>query len=133
MSLRERYSNLLKASPCQWPNVGDIVLIHDAGARLCWKLGKIIELFKGVDGHVRVVKLKTSAGITTRPVIKLYPLEQDLEGQLDTSHDPNVQASNVDHSTSNITPQTSGDARPKRRTALGSKALWRSKIAAGDL
>ena len=112
MSLRERYSNLLKASPCQWPNVGDIVLIHDAGARLCWKLGKIIELFKGVDGHVRVVKLKTSAGITTRPVIKLYPLEQ---GQLDTPHDPNVQASNIDNSTSNITPQTSGGARPKRR------------------
>ena len=57
LSLRERHSNLLKASPCHWPNVGDIALIHDAGPSLCWKLGKTIELFKGVD--VRVVKLKT--------------------------------------------------------------------------
>ena len=29
--------------------------------------------------------------------------------------------------------EASGGARPKRRTALGSKALWRSKIAAGEL
>ena len=132
LSLRERHSNLLKTSPHSWPKVGDIVLIHDTGPRICWKLGKIMELYLGVDGHVRVARLKTSAGITTRPVVRLYPLEQDLETGLEPSHDPKVRSSD-DYSSNDTTPQDSDDARPRRRAALGSKALWRSKIATGDL
>jgi hypothetical protein len=57
------------------PKVGDIVQVHDEGPRLMWNLGRIIELHKGRDGHVRSVKLKTSGGIVSRPVTRLYPLE----------------------------------------------------------
>lgn len=43
--------------------------------RLNWPLGRIIEIFPGRDGKVRVVKLKTATGYLTRPVQRLYHLE----------------------------------------------------------
>ena len=57
-------------------SVGDVVLIHDdIVPRMKWKLGLIVELYKGYDGIVRSAKLKTSSGFTNRPISKLYPLE----------------------------------------------------------
>ncbi|XP_053391449.1 uncharacterized protein LOC128554225 [Mercenaria mercenaria] len=47
---------------------GDVVQVHDEGPRLRWKLA-------GNDGLVRAAKIKTVNGLTTRPVVKLYPLE----------------------------------------------------------
>lgn len=38
-------------------------------------MAKIIELYPGKDGKVRVVKLKTYTGEVIRPVRKIYPLE----------------------------------------------------------
>ena len=55
--------------------VGNIVLISDDTPRSTWRLGKILELFESRDGNVRSVKLQTSSGIVTRPVIKLVNLE----------------------------------------------------------
>ncbi|XP_071648478.1 uncharacterized protein [Temnothorax longispinosus] len=56
--------------------VGDIVFIgSDQQKRLDWPLGKIIQVFPGQDGKVRVVKLKTATGELVRPVQRLYPLE----------------------------------------------------------
>ena len=54
---------------------GDIVQIHDETPRTNWKLGLVKELVRGKDGLVRSVKIKTRTGETTRPIIKLYPLE----------------------------------------------------------
>ena len=39
-------------------SVGDVVLIHDEGNRLMWRLGKVLELKKSADGEVRGVILK---------------------------------------------------------------------------
>jgi len=39
-----------------------------------WRLGRVLELLPGTDGHVRVVRLMTRLGIVTRPVMKLVPL-----------------------------------------------------------
>ena len=58
-----------------WAKLGELVLIHDEGPQAKWKLGKIIRLYPGGDGVVRVVQLKTSVGLPNRPVVKLYPLE----------------------------------------------------------
>lgn len=57
-------------------NMGDIVLISaDNKKRLYWNLGRVLELFPGKDGVVRLVKLKTLKGNVLRPVQRLYPLE----------------------------------------------------------
>ncbi|XP_053406534.1 uncharacterized protein LOC123530253 [Mercenaria mercenaria] len=54
---------------------GDVVQVHDEGPRLRWKLAVVQELITGNDGLVRAAKIKTVNGLTTRPVVKLYPLE----------------------------------------------------------
>ena len=57
------------------PKVNDIVMISSDSPRLQWKLGKIMKLHQGRDGHVRSVELLTAHGIVTRPVVKIFPLE----------------------------------------------------------
>ncbi|GFT79622.1 DUF5641 domain-containing protein [Nephila pilipes] len=58
-------------------NVGDIVLIgtDDKKKRLHWLLGRVLELFPGKDGIIRLVKLRTEKGNILRPIQQLYPLE----------------------------------------------------------
>ena len=55
--------------------VGDVVLIHGEGPRIRWNLAVVEELITGGDGSVRAAKVKTKNGLTTRPVVKLYPIE----------------------------------------------------------
>ncbi|GFU04689.1 transposon Tf2-6 polyprotein [Nephila pilipes] len=59
-------------------NVGDIVLIgtdDKKKKRLHWLLGRVLELFPGKDGIIRLVKLRTEKGNVLRPIQRLYPLE----------------------------------------------------------
>ncbi|UYV69201.1 hypothetical protein LAZ67_6002812 [Cordylochernes scorpioides] len=59
--------------------IGDIVVIgSDLRKRTEWPLGRIIELYPGKDGIVRVAKLKTGGGIVIRPVQRLCPMELDF-------------------------------------------------------
>ncbi|UYV65562.1 hypothetical protein LAZ67_3004702 [Cordylochernes scorpioides] len=59
--------------------IGDIVVIgSDLRKRTEWPLGRIIELYPGKDGIVRVAKLKTGDGIIIRPVQRLCPMELDF-------------------------------------------------------
>jgi len=56
--------------------VGSVVQIMDITPRPMWKLGVIIDVITGNDGLVRAAKIRTSNGfITTRPIVKLVPLE----------------------------------------------------------
>ncbi|UYV72604.1 hypothetical protein LAZ67_10000024, partial [Cordylochernes scorpioides] len=56
--------------------VGDMVLIgQESLKRLHWSLARIIQLYPGKDGLVRVAKVKTSSGDKIRPIQKLYNLE----------------------------------------------------------
>jgi len=56
--------------------VGEIVLIGaDNKKRWEWPIARILELIPGRDGHVRVAKLKTSSGILTRPIQRIYSME----------------------------------------------------------
>jgi hypothetical protein len=77
-ALRERQR--FRGGLIQEPHVGEIVLIHEHCPRLKWKLGRITELHKGIDGHTRSATLSTRAGQTTRGIKLLYPLEiQSIE------------------------------------------------------
>lgn len=118
--MRESHKCLIKGNNDTWPRAGDIVLIHDDGPRSQWKLGKITGLHAGRDGLIRVATLKTSLGMTTRPVIKLYPLEQDL-------------AEPVSDTTDVVRQGTACHQRPSRRAATHSADLWRMKLSQGLL
>lgn len=74
------YLNLLQHRP-KWLHshngikVNDLVLLkEDNLPPLKWCLGRIVEAMPGKDGHVRVVKVRTSQGIFTRPIVKVCPL-----------------------------------------------------------
>ena len=55
---------------------GDVVLIADPDAsRGEWPLGRVIEIYPGSDGLVRVVKVKSKGKEYLRPVHRLCPLE----------------------------------------------------------
>ena len=56
--------------------IGAVVQMLDTTPRPMWKLGVIIDAITGNDGLVRAAKIRTSNGfITTRPIVKLVPLE----------------------------------------------------------
>jgi hypothetical protein len=78
----------LKKSGQQTIKVGDVVLIgDDLKKRMEWKLGKVLEVYPGRDGIVRVARLKTSTGELTRAVQRLYPMEYSEDSKQVPSQD----------------------------------------------
>ena len=56
--------------------INDLVLVLEKDVvRGQWPLGRVLEVFPGPDGHVRVVKIKTSKGEVMRNITKVCPLE----------------------------------------------------------
>ena len=73
LSSLRKYAKWHQTSPNL--SVGDIVIINeDAMIPTTWPLGRIVEVFSGKDGLVRVVNVKTKNGIYKRPVNKLVLL-----------------------------------------------------------
>ncbi|XP_052256360.1 uncharacterized protein LOC127861714 [Dreissena polymorpha] len=70
-----RESHKLTGTTLQSIAVGDVVQIHDECPRSQWKLGIVQELITGRDGLTRAAHVRTTRGVTTRPIVKLYPLE----------------------------------------------------------
>ena len=54
---------------------GDDMIVHDDKSRVQWKLAVVEELIEGRDGFVRAAHIKMDNLRTTRPIVKLYPLE----------------------------------------------------------
>ena len=54
---------------------GDVVIVHDDKARLHWRLAIVEDLIQGRDGHVRAANIRMGNHRTSRPIVKLYPLE----------------------------------------------------------
>ncbi|UYV73139.1 hypothetical protein LAZ67_10001934 [Cordylochernes scorpioides] len=74
------YLNLLQARP-RWHRThqdlqsGQLVLMkQDSTPPHHWPLARIIKTYKGPDGHVRVVDLKTPKNVLKRPITKIAPL-----------------------------------------------------------
>ncbi|KMQ83684.1 hypothetical protein RF55_19344 [Lasius niger] len=73
--LQQRPKWLKKTSNLQ---PGDLVLIKEENQPpLKWRLGRILEVFHGTDGCVRVVQVKTADGQIKRPICKLAKLPID--------------------------------------------------------
>ncbi|UYV81575.1 hypothetical protein LAZ67_20001571 [Cordylochernes scorpioides] len=71
--LRQETRRRSKTRPIK---VGDLVLIgEDNAKRVNWPLARVVEVYPGRDGPVRVAKLRTSKGVQIGPVQRLYNLE----------------------------------------------------------
>ena len=56
--------------------VGDVVLVISPNTpRSHWPLGRVIEVYPGQDGHVKVAKVQVGKNQITTPISKLYHLE----------------------------------------------------------
>ena len=69
---------------------GDIVVVHDDKSRLHWRLAVVEDLIEGKDGLVRAAHIRMDKLKTTRPIVKLYPLEvshMDTVSQATTNFD----------------------------------------------
>ncbi|XP_075163077.1 uncharacterized protein LOC142235702 [Haematobia irritans] len=72
-------------SPKRNVPIGQMVVIRDDQLPPCeWKLGRITKTFPGLDGHVRVVEIKTSNGIMRRDITRVCPLFTDRKESLST-------------------------------------------------
>ena len=67
--------------PSQNYQIGDVVLVVEPNAnRGQWPLGRIVEVYPGTDGLIRIVKVKVGKHYYLRPVHRLCPLEVDNRG-----------------------------------------------------
>lgn len=77
--VKEYLPNLLPRGPSRESNnlkIGDIVLICDGNLpRGVWPRGRVVQVFPGKDGIVRVADVRTSAGVLRRPARKLAKLD----------------------------------------------------------
>ena len=79
-ALREHHRKT--GSNSQTIRVGAIVQVHDDCPRMRWKLAVVEELMTGRDRRTRAAKIPTNNRLnTTRPTVKLYPLEVLNEDQ----------------------------------------------------
>ncbi|XP_075157736.1 uncharacterized protein LOC142231004 [Haematobia irritans] len=54
---------------------GDLVVIrHEQLPPTSWRLGRVVDVFPGVDGHIRVADVRTANGVVRRPITKLVIL-----------------------------------------------------------
>jgi len=62
--------------PAKNLSVGDVVLeIDPKTPRRTWKLGRVVQVYAGQDGLVRVVDVRLGGRVMRRPIHKLSPLE----------------------------------------------------------
>ncbi|XP_036340973.1 uncharacterized protein LOC118750360 [Rhagoletis pomonella] len=57
----------------------DVVVIVDENLkRNTWTRGRVFDVIRGNDGHIRSAVVKTSSGLVTRPVVKLARLDVEV-------------------------------------------------------
>jgi len=106
--------------------VGDVVLVHNEGPRLDWRLAVVEKLIVGGDGLIRAANIRTSTGRTNRPIVKLYPLEVNSCSEvmsLQSSHlldDCPTQSSQPDSNS----PDVVANCRPTRASARQANARF---------
>ena len=106
-----------------------MVLIHDEGHRINWRLAVIRDLITGGDGLVRAADIQTSTERTNRPVTKLYPLEVTADTGTEVPSNQIQDTTGAKGETSATTPTY--ERRPQRtsaRKAVEKMAGWRQTL-----
>ena len=95
----KEYLPTLTARPKGWrehvsnAQEGDLVLLQDDDVkRGLWPLARVTKVMPGKDGVTRVAEVRTKSGVYTRPVTKLYQLEDHSDvrqGGEDVGNDAN--------------------------------------------
>lgn len=68
--------------------VGEVVLVISPDtSRGNWPLGRVLAVYPGQDGHIRVAKVQVGRNALMRPVSKLCPLECDVPRTTDKTPD----------------------------------------------
>ena len=74
--LQERSQHFRRLVDRRGIRLGEIVIIRDETVkRQNWRMGVVVELFRGRDDKIRAVRVKTAFGDFKRPVQKLCSLE----------------------------------------------------------
>jgi len=74
--LQERSQHFRRLVDRRGIRLGEIVIIQDETVkRQNWRMGVVVELFRGRDNKIRAVRVKTAFGDFKRPVQKLCSLE----------------------------------------------------------
>ena len=95
---------------------GDIVLVADTDTpRHRWSLGVVTKLLRGSDALCRAAVVRTAHGLTTRSLIKLFPLELSVstEEKADSVH---------------ANEQSLENTRPKRQAAQAARELIQQQL-----
>ena len=112
--------------------VGDVVLIHDEGPRINWRLAVIKNLIVGGDGLVRAADIQTSTGRTNRPITKLYPLEvtanTETKASLDQSQDGSTVAAEREETATTIPAPQRRPQRVSARLAAEKMMKWKESL-----
>ncbi len=70
--------------------IGDIVfVVDDTKKRLEWPMARVMELFPGRDGEIRVARIKTKNGELIRPLQRLVHLELKAK-EIDITDHPDI-------------------------------------------
>ena len=72
--LQELQKRVKWKRPIEDLKIDDMVLVRNNNFPFKWNLGRVREMFKGSDGHVRVVSIKVSKGIIRRSSNQLIRL-----------------------------------------------------------
>ena len=63
-------------------SVGDMVCLRqEPTVPTKWPLARVIKVYPGEDGKVRVVSVQTNKGMYNRPVVKIVPLVQEKSSE----------------------------------------------------
>ncbi|XP_018303518.1 uncharacterized protein [Mycetomoellerius zeteki] len=125
-------------------DVGDVLLIgSDQLKRLDWPLGKVIQIFPGQDGKIRVAKLQTASGELVRPVQRLYSLKlstaeaseesrqfKDQYKQSSNAGEPSSlsEAKRVTSENGGISPENEITEQTEKRTRSGRRIITPAKL-----
>lgn len=120
VSLRETHNDK-NGTTKERIKVGDVVVVHDDIPRMRWQLAVVKELQQGQDNAVRSAIIRTSNGVTSRPIVKLYPLEVNAAPVRDT-RDVSDNKNNRAQDTSISDNSDLQFSRPQRSAAIKARA-----------
>ncbi|XP_065911263.1 uncharacterized protein [Dysidea avara] len=102
--------------------VGDVVIVHDEKPRMQWRLAVVEGLIKGGDNLTRAAHIRMGNYKTTRPIVKLYPLEVSDPHQTSSQGSSNNN-SQESHSVDKSSDRSASSSSQRVQRKAASKAL----------